>query len=118
MACHTQRLANANRRMYEEDKTNQIKPSILSLFQVKVSMRNSARHRNELKEARDAIVASRAVVAALRAQDGDSDISSDDDMEANSGDDNTEFEEFVDDIMSEYQPELTNDEDKDCEDEV
>ena len=51
-------------------------------------MRNFATHRNGLKEARDAIVASRAAMAALR-EDGDSDISSDDDMECNSGDENT-----------------------------
>ena len=94
MACRTRRLSNANRKMYEEDRT---KPSILSLF--KVSMRNFATHRNGLKEARDAIVASRAAMATLRAQEGDRDISSDDDMEANSGDDNREFEEFVDEIM-------------------
>ena len=98
--------------MYEEDKT---KPSILSLF--KVSMRNFARHRNGLKEARDAIIASRAAMATLRTQHDDSDISSDDDMEANSGDDNPEFEEFVDEIMYEYQPALTDDDDEDCEDE-
>ena len=109
MACRTRRLSDANRKMYEEDRT---KPSILSLF--KVSMRNFARHRNGLKEARDAIVASRAAMATLRAQEGDRDISSDDDMEANSGDDNREFEEFVDEIMSDYQPALTDDEDEDC----
>ena len=33
------------------------------------------------------------------------------------GDDNRDFEEFVDEIMSEYQPALTDDEDEDCEDE-
>ena len=98
--------------MYEDDKT---KPSILSLF--KVSMRNFARHRNGIKEARDAIIASRAAMATLRTQHDDSDISSNDDMEANSGDDNTEFEEFVDEIMCEYQPGLTDDDDEDCEDE-
>ncbi len=41
-------------------------------------------------------------------------MSSDDDMEGNSGDENTEFEEFVDEIMSDYQPEL--DEEEDCSD--
>ena len=111
MACLTRRLSDANRKMYEENRT---KPSILSLF--KVSMRNFARHRNGLKEARDAIIASRAAMATLR-EEGGSDISSDDDMEANSGDDNREFEEFVDEIMSDYQPALTDDEDEDCEDE-
>ena len=55
-------------------------------------------------------------MATLR-EEGGSDISSDDDMEANSGDDNREFEEFVDEIMSDYQPALTDDEDEDCEDE-
>ncbi len=71
------------------------------------------RHRNGLKEARDAIVASRAARAALRIADTESDMSSDDDMEGNSGDENMEFEEFVGD-MSDYQPEL--DEDEDCSD--
>ena len=52
-------------------------------------------------------------MATLRTQHDDSDISSDD----NSGDDNTEFQEFVDDIMCEYQPALTDDDDEDCEDE-
>ena len=80
-------------------------------------MRNFARHHNGLKEARDAILASRAAIAALSQEESDSDISSDDDMEANSGDDNREFEEFVDEIMSDYQPALTDDEDEDCEDE-
>jgi len=70
-----------------------------------------ARHRNGLKEARDAIVASRAARAALRIADSESDMSSDDDMEGNSGDENTEFEEFVDEIMSDYQPELDEEED-------
>jgi hypothetical protein len=55
-------------------------------------------------------------MATLR-EEGGSDISSDDDMEANSGDDTREFEEFVDEIMSDYQPALTDDEDEDCEDE-
>jgi hypothetical protein len=45
-------------------------------------MRKFARHRNGLKEARDAIVASRAARAALRIADSESDMSSDDDMEA------------------------------------
>ena len=44
-------------------------------------MRKFARHRNGLKEARDAIVASRAARAALRIADSESDMSSDDDME-------------------------------------
>ena len=37
---------------------------------------------------------------------------------ANSGDVNTEFEQFVDEIMSVYQPAFTDDEDEDCEDNV
>ena len=77
-------------------------------------MRKFARHRNGLKEARDAIVASRAARAALRIADSESDMSSDDDMGGNSGDESTEFEEFVDEIMSDYQPEL--DEEEDCSD--
>jgi hypothetical protein len=77
-------------------------------------MRKFARHRNGLKEARYAIVASRAARVALRIADSESDMSSDDDMEGNSGDGNTEFEEFVDEIMSDYQPEL--DEEEDCSD--
>jgi hypothetical protein len=32
-------------------------------------------------------------------------------MEGDSGDENTEFEEFVDEIMYNYQPELDQDED-------
>ncbi len=81
-------------------------------------MRKFSRHRNGLKEARDAIVASRAARAAIRIADSEtcceSDMSSDDDMEGNSADENTEFEEFVDEIMSDYQPEL--DEEEDCSD--
>ncbi len=38
-------------------------------------------------------------------------MSSDDDMEGDSGDENKEFEEFVDEIMSDYQPELDKDKD-------
>ncbi len=53
---------------------------------------------------------------ALRA-DCDDEISSDDDMEVNSGDDNAEFEVFVDEIMSDYQPQLSDDDDEDSEDE-
>ena len=83
MACCTRRRENESKKMQEENRT---RPSILSLF--KDSMRNFATHRNGLKDARDAIVASRAAMAALR-EDGDSDISSDDDMECNSGDENT-----------------------------
>jgi hypothetical protein len=37
-------------------------------------------------------------------------MSSDDDIEGVSGDENTEFEDFVDKIMSDYQPELDEDE--------
>jgi hypothetical protein len=109
MACCTRRQENETRKRDEENKT---RPSILALF--KDSMRKFARHRNGLKEARDAIVASRAARAALRIADSESDMSSDDDMEGNSGDENTEFEEFVDEIMSDYQPEL--DEEEDCSD--
>ena len=54
----------------------------------------------------------RAAVAALRANNSDDDLISDnDDMEANSGDDVEEMEELVDEIMSDYHPNLSDEED-------
>lgn len=70
MACSTRRQEIADRKMDEEKRT---RPSILLLF--KEHMRNFARHRNGLKEARDAILASRAAIAALREEESDSGIS-------------------------------------------
>ncbi len=78
---------------------------------VKASMRKFVRHCCGFKEARDALVASRAARAALREEDSVSDMSSDDDMEGNSGDKNIDFEEVVDESMSDYQPALGEDED-------
>ena len=54
----------------------------------------------------------RAAVATLRANNSDDDLISDnDDMEANSGDDVEEMEELVDEIMSDYHPNLSDEED-------
>ncbi len=84
-------IAEFARKAHQQHKP---RPSILKVF--KDCMNHYVKNRHGLKEARAAIDAARATVAALRAENSTDDlISDDDDMEVNSGDDIEEIEELL-----------------------